>query len=129
MSIIDDIAQHLHNQGIGTLGTNLFKSSFPDDVAQTFIIGVFDTGGVAPDTYLPIDNPTFQVSVKSTTYTVGQSKLEAIKNALHQTANSDLGVSNSSYYYYIHAQSNGGHIGKTPLGWDEFSINFICKKR
>lgn len=129
MALIDDIAQHLHNEGIGTLGTNLFKSSFPDDEGQSFIIGIMDTGGVAPDTYLPIDNPTFQISVKATTYTTGKAKLEAIKSALHQKANTDLGVSGASYYYYIHAQSNGGHIGKTINGYDEFSINFIAKIR
>lgn len=129
MALIDDVAQHLHNQGIGTLGTNLFKANFPDDDSQTFIIGVFDTGGPEPDTYLPIDNQTFQISVKATTYTTGKAKLEAIKTALHQKANTDLGVSGASYYYYIHAQSNGGHIGKTQNGLDEFSINFIAKTR
>jgi len=46
--------------------------------------------------------------------------------ALHQVGNEQIG---DTYFYYILANSEGGHIGRNERGLDEFSINFICLTR
>lgn len=129
MALIDDIAQHLHNQSIGVLASTLFKSYLPDDTSKSFMIGVFDTGGPEPDRELPIENPTFQILIRCDDYSTGKTKLDAIKTALHRKTNTNLGVSTTKYYYFIYALSDGGHLGQNDRGQEEFSINFICKTR
>jgi hypothetical protein len=84
---------------------------------------VLDTGGVMPDPYLPTKSPTFQIFIRGADYVTGKAKLDAVRAALHQLANTQIG---STYFYYILAQSEGGHIGRNERGLDEFSINFIA---
>lgn len=125
MSLIDDIAQHLEDNSIGTLGTDVFKSQLPE-TGSLPVIGVFDTGGTAPDIDLPTKSPTFQVYLRAATYTEGKNKLDAIRALLHRTLAETIG---STYFYYIYAISEGGHIGTNENGQDEFSINFRCLTR
>lgn len=122
--ILDDIAQFLVDSGIGTIGTNIFKSYLPDTVDTG--LAVLDTGGPMPDRDLPTKSPTFQVFVRGADYITGKAKLDAVRAALHQTKNTTIG---NTFFYYILAQSGGGHIGRNERGLDEFSINFICLTR
>jgi hypothetical protein len=124
MAMIDDIATHLQTQGVGTIGTDLFKSYLPDITGTA--VAVLDTGGLEPDTYLPTHEPTFQVFVRSDTYSVGKAKLAAIRSALHQQKNLTVG---STYFYFILANSEGGHLGLNERGQNEFSMNFHCRTR
>lgn len=129
MTLAEQIATYLQTAGVGTLATNLFYSALPDTDSGDFCVGVFDTGGPQPDKYLPTKVPTFQVFVRSTTYDTGREKLDDVRAALHQLQNQTL-VTGQTYFYYILAQSEGGHIGVNPdNGKNEFSINFICKTR
>lgn len=121
MSMIADITTYLQTAGIGTIATNLFTGYMPD--AGDTIVAVIDTGGPQPDKELPTKHPTFQVYVRAPSYETGKTKIEAIRSALHQVKNTTIG---STYFYYILAQSEGGHIGRNDRGLDEFSINFIC---
>jgi len=122
--LLDDIAQKLTDSGVGTIGTNIFKSYMPDTVDTG--ICVLDTGGPMPDKELPTKSPTFQVFIRAADYITGRAKLDAVRSALHQTKNTTLG---NTFFYYISAQSGGGHIGRNERGLDEFSINFICLTR
>lgn len=122
--LVDDIAQKLADSGLGTIGTNIFKSFLPDGIDTA--ICVLDTGGPQPDKELPTKKPTFQVYIKSSDYRAGRDKLDAVRAALHQTRNTTLG---NTFFYYILALSEGGHIGRNERGIDEFSINFICLTR
>lgn len=126
MSLISDIADYLATQGLGTVATDIFESYLPDSVDSA--IGVFDTGGLKPDTYLPTKEPTFQILIRAVTYTAGKSKLDSVRSALHRVANQTIG---STYFYFIHAISEGGHLGRNPetRGLDEFSINFRARTR
>ena len=128
MNIKTDIAQHLHNLGIGVLATNLFVSSLPDSDTD-FLIGVYDRSGATPDIYIPTDKPRFQILIRAVDYETGKAKLDAIFEALHKpNLNSSL-VSGGTYFYYIHADSSGGWIGKNDADKDEFSINFTTYVR
>lgn len=127
MSIVEQIARFLAEQGIGVLGTNLFWSYAPD-IKSTFDITVIDTTDLAPDIYLPIENPGFQIFIRSTTYDIGYAKYIAIKEALHKNHNAAL-VVNENFFYFSHLQSGGG-IGKNPAtGNHEFSQNYHAKVR
>lgn len=126
MAVIDEVATYLAAQGLGTIGTNIFKSYLPDNNDNSLV--VLDTGGVQPDRYLPTKKPTFQVFIRASNYSDGKSKLDSVRSLLHQKKNANL-ISNGTYFYYIMAQSEGGHLGVNDKGLDEFSINFICLTR
>ncbi len=126
MAFIDDIATYLQTNGIGTIGTDLFKGYLPDTESGTHI-GVYDTGGPAPDVDLTsLKNPTMQILVRSNSYSAGKTKIEAIRNLLHGVINTTIG---STFVLFMNAQSEGGHIGRNQRGQDEFSINFIARTR
>jgi hypothetical protein len=119
MSMVLDIATYLDTQGLGDLGTDIFYSYAPGQKATG--IFVLDTGGPKPDSYIPTKNPTFQVFIRAARYVTGKALLDQVRAALHQLANTTMG---STYFYYILATSEGGHIGPNEAGQDEFSINF-----
>lgn len=121
---IDDIVDFLEDNGLGTVGTNIFSGYMTDD---DNIVGVFDTGGEAPNKEVTaIHHPTFQVLVVNTNFDTGQTKADAIRTLLHELRNTTIG---GHYYYYIFAISEGGHIGKDEVGRHSFSLNFQCKTR
>jgi hypothetical protein len=122
--LVDDVAQYLQTAGLGTIGSDLFESYMPDTVDTG--ICVLDTGGPAPDADLPTHSPTFQVFIRGSNYITGRAKLDLVRSTLHQLANTQIG---NTYFYYILAQSEGGHIGRNERGLDEFSINFLCLTR
>lgn len=124
MALIDDIATHLQTEGVGTVGTDIFKAYMPPSPAS--IMAVLDTGGTKPDIYVPTKHPTFQVFIRNATYSAGKTILDSVRTALHQVQNETIG---STYFYYIHAISEGGHLGRNEAGFDEFSINFTARTR
>ena len=124
MSIISDIATYLSQQGIGTLGTDLFYSYMPDN--ENEMACVYDTGGPQPDPDLPTKEPTFQVFIRSAGYEAGKTLLDSVREALHQTSGETIG---STFFFFILAQSEGGHLGVNERGLDEFSINFHARTR
>lgn len=124
--LISEVATYLAAQGLGTVGTNIFYSHLPDNVDEC--LAVLDTGGVQPDIDIPTKSPTFQILIRAATYTLGKTKLDSVRSALHNKYNSYL-VASQTYFYSINALSEGGHLGRNDRGLDEFSINFICKTR
>lgn len=128
MSTISDISDYLEDQALGTVGTDIFDTYLPDAVVPS--MAVIDTGGQAPDIYLPVDEPTFQVYIRALTYAAGFAKLEQVKDALHNIYNQTIGSTN---FMYIQALSNGGSIGQSRdaegRGFFEFSINFKARIR
>lgn len=119
--LIDNIADYLEDNGVGTVTTDIFVGYMPD--SPNSCIAVLDTGGSTPDAYLPTKSPTFQVLVRALNYNAGKSTLDSIKALLHRKTNLNL-VSGGDYCYYILAMSDGGHIGRDEKGLDLFSINF-----
>lgn len=123
--IIDDIANHIVDQGVGlTLGTDLFKGFLPDSPDDC--VAIFDTGGIEPDRDIPTGDPTFQIIVRSTDYETADTLINSIVDLLHQKRNSTIGT---TYYYYIYLLGEKGHIGRDAKNRDEFSVNFHCKIR
>lgn len=123
MSLISEVAQHLHNNSIGTLAGTLFYGSLPDVDQDTSVL-VRDTGGVTPDRYVTdIKSPTFQIFIRSKTYSAGKTLLDSVRGLLHGVVNRTL-LPGGIYFRKIHALAEGGHLGKNEAGYHEFSINF-----
>lgn len=125
MNIIADIAEYLEDEGLGTVGDDIYIAYLPE--TGTNQMGIFDTGGTQPDPYLKdITTPTFQVFIRATSYLNGKNLLDSVREALH--TQSGLQTDNF-YFYYILATSEGGNLGTNDTGQYEFSINFHCKVR
>lgn len=123
MQLIKEIATYLGENGIGTLGTNLFYGTLPD-IDSTFSVLIRDTGGLRPDDYITdIKSPTFQVFIRSKTYDTGKIKLNSVRSLLHTIVNQTL-IDSGIYYRRVRALAEGGHLGKNDAGHHEFSINF-----
>lgn len=122
--LADDIAQYLQDNSIGTLTTDLFEANLPDSPDNAIV--VIETGGTAPETELPFRSPTFQVYIRNKSYSNGRNKLDAVRDLLHNVRNLTIG---STYFYYIFAIAEGGHVGRDDNSRDLFSINFQAKTR
>lgn len=122
--LIDDLTQQLITAGLGTLGTDVFSGFMPGNVDNGLV--VIETGGLQPDKDILIHTPTFQVLIRSKSYSNGRTKLTNVYNTFHQLENVTLG---GTYFFFILAQTEGGHIGRDDNGRDQFSINFHCKTK
>lgn len=128
MTIVEQIAEYLEDQGIGAVGTSIFWSYLPDPDSGDFNIAVMDTGGPEPDKYLPTKEPDFQVFVRAKDYATGKAKVDAIRTALHQKKGLEL-ITDEDYFYFILLRGEGGHLGRNDAGRDEFSMNFRSRIR
>lgn len=126
MHLIDQIADYLANQGLGAVGTDIFTSYLPQTPDNA--IAVLDTGGFEPSIDIPTKEPTFQVLIRNTNYSNGKDDLDSVRSALHQKRGFEV-YSGETYFYFIYAISEGGHLGRDENGRDTFSINFRCKTR
>lgn len=124
--VIDDVIQHLHNNSIASSGSTLFRSYVPE--SPNAVVSVIDTGGLVPSIDLPVREPTFQVFIRSVNYSNGKTLLDSVRSLLHQKRNTQL-VPSGNYFFFIYAQSEGGHLGRDDQGRDLFSINFHCRIR
>jgi hypothetical protein len=129
MTLIEQVATYLQTTlHLGTIGTDIFIGYAPDsENTPAQIIAVIDTGGTEPDPYIPTFMPTFQVFIRAANYDAGKTLLDAVR-ALHRTSDGYL-VAGQTFFYYILAISEGGHLGRDEAGRDLFSINFRCKTR
>ena len=126
MILINDVADYLEDIGIGTVATNIFCGYLPESPDTS--ISVLDTGGTTPDPYIPTKEPTFQVFIRDVDYALGKAKLDSVRLNLHRKANTSL-IAGQTYFYFILAISEGGHVGRDAQGRDLFSINFQCRTR
>lgn len=124
-NIADDIADYLATQAIGTVGTDIFVSRMVDDPNNQVV--VIPTGGPDPNRYVAdLHEPTFQIVVRNTDFDSANTKLRAIRAALHNKLNLTL---SNHVALFIRAASEGGYIGQDERGLNEFSINFAARVR
>lgn len=127
MALIQDIAQKLQDDGVGTRGTDIFLGQDPDNAdIPTNVIIIYEESGLAPSVDLPEQRPTFQVYVRNSSYLTGRAKIEAVYDSLHQTLGETVG---GTYFYNIFAQGAPGHIGRDGHGRNEFTLNFRAHTR
>lgn len=124
MNIIDDIAEYLEDQSIGTVGTDIIMSNVLDTPDN--IVVVRDTGGAKPDAYIPTGVPDFQIYVRNKRYATGKALIDSIAELLHRVANTTL-IAGGKYFYYIVMATEVLPIGRDDKGRSEFSVNFNTK--
>jgi hypothetical protein len=127
MTIIEQVAQYLEDNSVGTVGTDIFLGFHPDSPNNS--IAILDTGGATPDIDLTdIQSPTFQIIVRNTDHETGKTKVDTIRGLLHNKYNSTL-ISGQNYFYSINLVAEGGHVGRDNVNRDMFSMNFLAKLR
>lgn len=124
--VVNDIADYLEDEGLGTVGTDIFVGNQPETPVNC--ITVFDTGGQKPSIDIPTKRPTFEVLVRATDYATGKDLIDSVRTLLHNKYNETL-VVDGNYFFSINAVAEAGHLGKDELGNDEFSINFVTYVR
>jgi hypothetical protein len=124
-SFLENIAEYLDDQNVGTAATDIFvgvQPASPDDCV-TILGGV----GLPPNTnIMELEFPRFQVIVRNKDYSLGDAKLREIRALLHVK----IGLQLTDFYILrCHAQQDGGPIGEDNKGRYEFSINFYAEIR
>ena len=106
--LLDDIADYLESQGIGTVGVDLFKGDTPEIPDNCVTIERY--AGQSPG-MLGYEKPGLQVRVRNKIRENAEIKIKSIETLLHCLCNTTL---SGTRYLSIFAQQS-----PTPLGRDE----------
>lgn len=134
MDFLNEIADYLDSEGVGTVGTDLFVGSLPPDPDDCVaVLGLTSNPiGVQRDV-ADLQFPRFQVITRNTDYEGASAALQAVRGALHGilSLNLPVGVNITTQQYIrllrCHADQEGGPIGSDDQGRYEFSINFSAE--
>jgi hypothetical protein len=120
MTLLTDIANYINSNTSLTLGTDLFIGTLPANVESC--VGIFQSGGVEPTTYLDVIKPTIQIIVRNTNYETAQQLSYEIYDSLHQLYNQTMG---STEIYTIFALQEPTDIGEDETGRAVFTGNYV----
>lgn len=83
--LINEIADYLESQSIGTVGTDIFVNRFPDERGQTYnnIVVIHQTAGLEPSMEGPLHQRGYQIIVRNVSLEQAIGKAENILNLLH----------------------------------------------
>lgn len=134
--MIKELTQYVENQGLGTIGTDLFAGFRPGggpgspEAADQCVVLMERTGEI-PNFYLSdtFDKP-IQVLSRSTTYHTARDDIIAVLAVLEGKSNAGLTlpVIDSGDEYYINAAellSGPYWLGQDEKGRHEFSANLV----
>ena len=122
MTLLTDIANYIDAQTSLTQGEDLFIGTLPANVDNC--VGIFQSGGVEPTTYLGIIKPTIQVLVRNTNYEDAQKQAYQIYDLMHQIYNRTLG---GTYIFTIFALQEPTDIGEDETGRAVFTGNYVLE--
>jgi len=126
--LVDNLATYLVSQGIcGAKGTGIFIGDLPEK--QNNAVKIEQTGGVEPDKYLKVEQPTVQVMVRNTSYPNGLDKIKEIYDALHQQGDDLVLEAGGVDVMTVFALQEPTHIGKDANNRHLFVVNFVFKLR
>jgi hypothetical protein len=132
MTLIKEFAEWLEDQSVGTVGTDMFISTLPEDVDDC--IGLYETGGPPPNEYVPIEQPSVQALVRNQSYSAGRAIAESIFDACQRQRNfnfpSDSGVVGAGTYIMVmHPIGDVGYLQRDTNDRHEWSVNIQLKTR
>jgi len=97
--ILDDLASYLNQQGIGTVGQNIFKGILPEE--PDTIIALYESGeGAESHLESNVDKQGITAIVRGSDYSVARVKADEVYKTLHGLSNVVLG---STRYLLIKA--------------------------
>ena len=100
--------------------SNVFIGTMPDTPDNS--VCIYPSGGYARSlsgTYL--EEPTFQIIVRNTSYSAGETLCNTIKDLLHGKSTTKI--------LMIESQSDILNLGKNESNLNEWSLNFRCYYR
>jgi len=124
--LIQEVAEYLENASVGTRGTDIFVSSLPESPDNC--IALFENSGVEANKYVPLENPSFQVLIRNTSYATGRAKAEDVKDVFLRKNNVEL-TTGGTHALFIHPVADVGYIGRDKNDRHEWSINFNMRIR
>lgn len=124
MTLLSDLATYIDTNTSLTVGTDLFIGTLPSQ--QDNCVGIFQTGGVQPTTYLEVKKPTIQIIVRNTNYETAQQLSYTIYDLIHQKIGGTIGATNM---YTIFALQEPTEIGEDETGRAIFTCNYVFEIR
>ncbi|KKN42009.1 hypothetical protein LCGC14_0717690 [marine sediment metagenome] len=120
-NVATDIGAMLIDEGVGTLGTDLFIGSKPANVDACVV--VFPSGGSDPEPDYNYERPRVQVYVRGPKedFLAPANKAEAVKTALK--SKTDI-TKNGVRYVTIWQEGDVIHLGMDENGRHQFTVNF-----
>jgi len=122
MTILTDIANYINTNTSLTLGTDLFIGTLPANVDNC--VGIFQSGGIEPTTYLDIIKPTIQVIVRNSNYETAQQLSYEVYDALHRLYAQAMGTTD---IYTVFALQEPTDIGEDETGRAVFTGNYVLE--
>ena len=124
--LLDDIADYLSTQGVGTVATDLFKSIMPD--APDDCIALFESGGHDPLHTMGaqagqavLERPTLQVLCRSSRYDSARALALQVDQVLNGAR--DLTINGISYQWIV-ARHPPIQLGRDANNRHEISCNY-----
>lgn len=117
---LDNLADYLEDESVGTVGTDIFVGVLPDSPDNC--VALLGLSGMPTNADIKeLEFPRFQALIRNTNYSTGADKMAAVRSALHVLIGEQL----ANYRVLrCHAWQEGGSIGQDDKGRYEFSINF-----
>lgn len=116
-----EIAAYLQAQGIGTIGTTIFKERMPD--TPNTAITIFSTGGILSDPKEGYDNPTIQIMTRADDPATAYNKIASIYDVLQGLNNVTLASGTRLIHMYA-LQSQPINIGQDETKRTRFTQNY-----
>ena len=129
MGMIEEIGQLIEDEGLGTQATDLFIGDTPQS-APDAAVTVVETSGLAPLYAHPvatinIEQPSFQIFARDTSYPVARAKAEAIFRVLTNKVNTSL---SGTAYVRIVANQSPFSLGRDDNHRAQIVCNYQVKK-
>jgi len=128
---LDEIAAKLVSDGVGVLGTSIFKSSAAIiPTGNGPYLTVSETGGMAPSrkqnqTTAATQRPTAQILVRAATYASARAMSKAAYNSLDGVTNTVL---SGVFYLSIRARQEPTDMGADGSGRFQLVFNIEAEK-
>jgi len=129
MTLIEELATYLNDEGIGTfnpntVGGNIFLTILPQ--TPDIVIAIYPTGGNATDGKLKYEEASVQLIARGTTEDQF-TPYEALVNVYNKLQGFHHDTFTTGGFFIINCigdQSAPGYIGKDSVGRYEYSLNF-----
>lgn len=119
MAALADLAQHLEDEGVGTIGSTILVDMMPRNVTEGVVLR--QTGGPIDPYLLTMRRTTFQAVIRAASYPSAETKAETVKTTLEGVRQSELG---STFFYGVYPTSEPIPFGREQAGVETFVVNF-----
>ena len=117
--MIDSIADYLEDNGIGTVGTDIFIGELPLD--ENNIISLVTSPSPEPNKAIPYFNQAVDVWARYSSYDDGYKKLQDVFDLIHQLENYDI---DGFHVYLSYARGMIDDLGRDAEGRHLFKVSF-----